>query len=362
MSAEPVPVELPRRLLPLTAAEFIAIPRPPVDPLVASRDGRTTFLAPETILIAAGPSGVGKSLIGGFDLGGRLAADESSEWLGLTVKGGQRVLVLPFEGSDEDTRERLDTLVPDSARDKRFIILDHWRGAPLPRAGVAGEEILAGLIRDLEIDVLIIDTGAAFFGGAHDITKGIPEAAHESIVRVRASSGRRFACIVVVHTRKLDRRGSSKVDELEEISGTFARKADAAIVIRVDGDDASPRRHIKFAKVRRGPKLRSLIATFPEDPDAPARVSVVVEAGRPLLDGTEAEAIAAWIHSHPEPVAVAQIRVKFNLSDASIRRRADALAHLGIEKHRVPGGGNGQAYGTQAQWRAVTFAAIEAAS
>ncbi len=89
--------------------DYVALERPPLNPYLATRDGRTVLLAAETALLFAGPSGLGKSLAAAFDLAGRLAAEHPSDWLGFRVRAGLRVLLLSFEGSDEDTAEgRLD--------------------------------------------------------------------------------------------------------------------------------------------------------------------------------------------------------------------------------------------------------------
>ena len=105
-----------------------------------------------------------------------------------------------------------------------------------------------------------------------------------------------------MHTKKADRKGA-KVDELEEISGTFPHKADAAVVMRRAGDgESDPHRRIVFAKVRRGPQPRPKLASLPTDPDAPPRLQLLGDSGRPEKAGTETVAMAVWIAGHEEPV------------------------------------------------------------
>lgn len=339
-----------------SAADFLAVERPPLSPLVATPDDRTVLLAASTTLLIAGPSGVGKSLVA-FDLGGRLAREKGSLWLGLRVAGGQRVLLLPFEGSDADTAERTAQLVPKDAR-SRFLLLDRWRGPALPRSDKSGIRVLADTVRDAAIDVVLVDTGSAFFGGAggHDISRGIPEEAADALDEIRACSGRPLAVVVIAHTRKLD-RGGTKVDELEEVSGTFPRKADSVVVIRREGEDGSRRRSVKFAKVRRGPDLRTVIAALPEDPDAPPRLEVVAgeSAGRRIKEGTRAKDIADWVAGQPGPVAVRVLCARFDLPNSTLRRRRDELAALGVEHHKLVGRGNTWAYATTDQWRTATL-------
>jgi hypothetical protein len=335
----------------VTAREFIARPRAPIEPFVGTPDGRTTLLARENTLLVAGPSGVGKSLAASFDLPGRLAKDIDTDWLGLRVRAQRRVLLLPFEGADEEVAERFAALVDDDARD-RFWIWDRWIGADLPQAARDADlRALADLVRKLEVDVVVIDTATAFFGSDFAVSKG--EAAHAVIEDLRARSGRRFAAIVVAHTRKAD-RGGAQADPLEEVSGTFARKADAVIVIRRPGDDpANPRRTITFAKVRRGPQIGAKIATLPEGQEVP-RLELVADAGRQVTEGTEAEAIAAWIGKQDEPVRPIFIETQFAISERTLKRRLPELEALGIRRDTLlEHGGRGRpvAYGTDSQWR-----------
>lgn len=327
-------------------SEFMAIERPPLDPYVSTHDGRTVLLAAENVLLGAGPSGLGKSITFAYDLGGRLAANESSDYLGLRVCGGLNVLLLSFEGSDEDTSERAG-LVPEDARG-RFLIWDRWRGAPLPRADDDGLTRLAAEVGRHQIDVLVIDTGAAFFSGAHDISKGIPEEAFAAIDRVRELSGRRVAVIVIAHTKKADRTGA-KVDELEEISGTFQRKVDSAIVLRRDGEDG-PRRRLTFAKVRRGPEPRPKIVSLPADADELPRLSLLHDLATGVKAGTSAADIAEWVRQQGSVVSPGEICDRFDISEATLRERKSDLETLGIVRDKCAGRGQPHAYGTEDQW------------
>ena len=339
----------------VTAGDFLARPRQELEPFVATTDRHTTLLARETTLLVAGPSGVGKSLAASFDLAGRLARDHDSDWLGLRVRARRRVLLLPFEGSDEDTAERARALIPEDAR-SRFALWDRWApGArDLPRADEPGVELLARTLRELEIDVLVIDTATAYFGGDVAVSVAAGEGAHAVLEDLRARSGRRFAAIVVLHTKKAD-RGGAKIDELEEISGTLPRKADSAIVIRSSGQDESdPRRTVAFAKVRRGPKPRTKIATLPTDPDAAPRLELVADAGAPMKEGTEPQAMLEWIKAQDGPVVVAALCARFSISEATLRqRRRPELEALGVRRGKVPGQANTYAYGTDEQWRSL---------
>lgn len=172
-----------------TAAEFLALPREPIEPYVSTADGRSVLLAPGTTLLIAGPSGVGKSLVA-YDGAGRLAGAPAT-WLGLRVVGGLRVLLVPFEGegSDEDVRDRIDALVPTDAR-ARLHVWDRWRMGPAPRADDLGVRALADEIARLRLDVAMLDTGSAFFGGGFDVSKGVPEEANRALERTRELAGR----------------------------------------------------------------------------------------------------------------------------------------------------------------------------
>lgn len=330
----------------VTLGAFLAAPRPPLDPYVTTSDGRTVLLARETALLFAGPSGLGKSLAAAFDLAGRLAAEDPSDWLGFRVRAGLQVLLLSFEGSDEDTAERSASIVPVDARD-RFLLWDRWRAGPPPRADGAGLERLADEIRRHEIDVLVIDTGSAFFSAAHDCSKGLPEEAFRAIERVRELSGRPVAVIVVAHTKKADRTGA-KVDELEEIAGTFQRKVDAAIVMRRDGEQRGPRRRLVFPKTRRGPEPADKIATLPaEGAEEPPCLELLQDLDATAVKaGTTAEEIAAWVREQPAVVSPGAIRERFSIADSTLRTRRARLAELGIIWRDHEG------YGTAEQWEA----------
>ncbi len=324
--------------------DFIATPRPPLDPYLETLDQRSVLLARETMLLFAGPSGLGKSLAAAFDLAGRLADDEDSDWLGFRVSGRRRVLLLSLEGSDEDTAERADALVPRSA-EARFRIWDRWRGGAAPRADEEGLRRLAAAIAQHEIDVLVLDTASAFFASAYDCSKGLPEEAFAAIQRLRELAGRPIAVIVVAHTKKADRSGA-KIDELEEIAGTFARKADAAIVMRRHGKDAQERRLV-FAKTRTGPEPLPKIAAFPdEDSDAPPRLRVTQDLqASGVKAGTSADEMAAWIKEQPAAVAPGSLCKHFGIGESTLRERRAALDALGISYRPRAG------YGAPEQWR-----------
>ncbi|MGI8623293.1 MAG: AAA family ATPase [Solirubrobacteraceae bacterium] len=339
----------------VTAADFTRTPRQPLQPYVTTADGRSVVLARGTTLLIAGPSGLGKSLVT-VDLVARLAGARPSSWLGLEVAGGLRVLLIPYpgEGSDEDVADRLDALVPEDARE-RLVVWDRWRLGPAPGADPDGLRALAREAADHAVDVIVPDTGSAFFSGAFDVSKGIPEDANAGLESVRDLAGRPLSFVSPVHTRKKDTRAGSALDELEEVAGTFAKKADAAIVIRRDGEDRGPRRRVTFAKCRRGPEPETVIAQFPGvDSDDPPRLSVVADLGGATVKaGTEGEAIAAWIAEQPAPVPVAEVTARFELSPSTLRRRAPELDALGVARQRAPGVGNSYAYGTAEQWATV---------
>lgn len=342
----------------VTVRDYLAAPRVPIEPYVATPDGSSVLLARGSLLLIAGPSGVGKSLAGAWDLGGRLASAKPSSWLGLRVCGGLRVLLLSFEGSDEDTADRA-AIVPDDAAD-RFLLWDRWTredrpAVPLPRAGDDESLVrLARRLREQRIDVVAIDTGSKFFAGHYDTSKGIPEEAIEVIDRLRELVGRPLTFVVVVHTRKLDRSTRGR-DELEEVAGTFGKNADAVLVIRRDGEDRGPRRRIAFAKTRRGPELADVIAAFPgRGEPGPPRLTVVADlGGAAVKEGTGADEMASWIREQPEPVSTSALMVRFDLSESTMRRRAGQLEEVGIKRGKIPRRGNAHGYGTNDQWAAL---------
>jgi hypothetical protein len=337
----------------LTAARFVAVQRPPIRPYVSTTSGRSVLFAQSNGLLVGGPSGVSKSLAL-FDVLGKLADDTPSTWLGLRVCGGLRVLLVTFEGegSDEDIAERVAQLVPPGAC-SRLHVWDRWRLGPAPRADEAGIRALAAEAARVEADVIALDTAPAFFsGGGYDVSKGVPEEAHDALERVRTLARRRLAFAMTQHTRKKDTRAAKALDELEELAGTFVKKVDGAVVIRREGEDRGPRRRVTFAKVRKGPDLDSIVATLPgQDSDDPPRLTLVADlGGAHVKEGTEAEAMAAWIRQHDEPVAAAVLRVRFGISEKTLQRRAPELEALGIKRGRKPGAGNAYAYGAEEQW------------
>jgi hypothetical protein len=204
----------------VTAAEFVAIERPPTTPYIATPDQRSVLFARNTSLLVGGPSGVAKSLAL-IDVCGKLADDHPSKWLGLRVRGGLRVLLVVYdgEGSDEDVQERINLLVRPSAQTRLFV-WDRWRLGPVPRASAEGIRALASEIKRLSVDVVALDTAPAFFSGIYDTKTGIPEEAHCEIEQVRELAEQPLAFAMNVHTRKKDTRTTAKaLDELEEIAG-----------------------------------------------------------------------------------------------------------------------------------------------
>lgn len=327
--------------------DFVLADRQPLRPFVTSGDGRTVVFAAETTFVIAGTSGIAKSLTM-WDLAGRLADDSPSDWLGLRVCGGLRVMLLSFEGSDEDTAERAQLLVPPGAAG-RFTIWDRWRREPMPTAEACG--LLIAELRRQETDVLVIDTARPFFGAGFDVDRG--EEAHEVIEDLRHRSGRQLGVLLITHTKK--RNGAGGPQDLEAIAGTFSRKGDAALLLSsVSNDETDLRRRVTFVKTRRGRKPAPRLVAFPSDPDAPPRLELAAEVGRPVTEGTEADAMAAWIADQLQPVAPAELTERFGVSDATLRqRRRLELEALGVTRRQVPGRGNRYAYGTDEQWARI---------
>ncbi len=333
----------PTRRRVCSVSDYLAKPRAPLDPYITANEGRTVMLAAGTAMLIGGPSGIGKSVTG-IDACGLLASDNGGDWLGCSVTGRRRVLLISLEGSDEDTVDRLAAIVPTDAH-SRFFIDDRWAsGRTVPTL-----EDVAASVREYKADVVCVDTGAAWMQDRHDISRGIPEEAYADLETVRRLADRDVAFLIPVHTRKRD-RSAGNVDELEELAGTFGKKADSAVVIRRDGD--GPRRKITFAKTRRGPEPPAIIATLPDaDCDEPPRLRVIAEAKPRLKEGTEAERIAEWIARQPEPQTVSAITAALDLSEDTLRRRRSELEGLDIRYARVPGGRTTRAYGTPEQWR-----------
>jgi hypothetical protein len=342
----------------ITAAEFVAIERPPIRPYVATLDGRSILFAQNTSLLLGGPSGVAKSLQL-VDLCGKLASRGPARWLGLNVCGGLTVLLVVYdgEGSDEDVRERIAQLVPPDALERLFV-WDRWRLGSAPAADEEGVRALAAEAKRVSADVVALDTAPAFFSRIYPTGTGVPEEAHRELERVRELADRPLGFLMNAHTRKRDIRAAAKaLDELEELAGTFVKKVDAAIVIRRDGNDRGPRRRITFAKVRRGPDVEPIIATLPTEPGEPPRLTVVADlGGTHKRDGTDADTIAAWVRDQGHPVPVASLCDQFGISDSTLRRRRDELAQLGIEHRLLLGGeGNAHGYGCAEQWERIAL-------
>lgn len=343
------PAEPPQGPPFVIASEFVALQRELIDPFVSTRDGRTTMLARGRSLLIAGPSDASKSLAM-LDLLAKLAAADESDWLGFKVCGGQRVglIVYPGEGSDEDLAERVGQLVSAGAY---LYIWDHWRQGPAPVDDDQGLRRLADEVKRERLDVLAFDTLTSFFRGAHDVSRGIPEQAHDSIAALRDLSAQPLALVGTQHTRKRDTRAAT-LDELEEISGTYVRKVDAAVVLRKDGE-SKRRRRVTFAKTRVGPKPDPVIAALPEDEDAPPRLEVVAAVGGDVKQGTEAERIAARVRGESEPITTAVLLAGFDISEDTLRRRRGELEQLGVTYGPAPWlGRNTRAYGTVEQWKA----------
>lgn len=327
----------------VSLSTYLAKPRELDTPYVSS--DATILLASGTNLGIAGPTGKGKSLAA-LRLCGLLADPDGGQWLGLDVRGGLRVVIVALEGSDQDTAQRIRSLVAERAR-PNITILDRWAPGDHNSSLL---EATAAACKSHGADVALLDTLSAFSEGRHDTRYGLTEAAGADLDILRRLSQRDLALILPGHTRKAD-RNSKTLDEAEEIGGAIAKKFDAAITIRPDSEDG-PRRQIRFAKVRTGPGLPSKIATFPTDQGAPPILELVGDlGGRPVTEGTDAEAMAAWIRSHAQPVTASVLRAKFDISETTLRdRRRRQLEDFHISRDRLPGTGNTQAYGTDEQW------------
>lgn len=337
----------------VSAREFVGRPRKPFVPLLSSKDGKSVLLRREGTLAIAGPSGSGKSYAA-YDLAG-LFAGEGGEWLSLVAASEQRVLLVPFPGenTEDDVQERLAELVPEL---DRVSVWDRWEGDDAPVADEDGEAALAAVIAAREIDVVVLDTGVAFLAPyAEGFSVG--EGAFVALERVRKRSGRPVAFVLILHTRKHDRRADGPVVEIEEIGGTISKKVDGAVVIRYAGAPESPRRNVRFAKTRKGPIPPAAVASFPQDPDAPPRLTVSERPtacpGRPIKEGTETARIAAWVAQQDGVRSVTQIVSEFGIGESTVSRRRDELDALGIVYGRLPGRGNRRAYGTAEQWAAL---------
>jgi hypothetical protein len=343
----------------VSAAEFVAIEREPIEPYIATQDGETVFFGPGLDLIIAGPSDASKTLAE-IDCCGRLAADGQSYWLGLKLRGELRVglILYPGEGEDEDLKARIEALIPDSAR-HRFFVWDRWRVGRAPLADIEGVNRLGYWAREKSLDVIALDVGSSFARGRFDISRGLPEDFRDVLDEVRAIAQRPVAFVLILHTRKLDRRATSPIDELEEIAGTYARKVDGAIVIRKDGD-SERRRRISYAKTRIGPKPAPVIAELPERGSGePPRLVIVGPSGT-IKPGTHADRIAEWIRAQNEPVVVAVICARFGISQSTLRNRTTELQARGIKRDRAQWvGGNTYAYGSEGQWIAKLGARLE---
>jgi hypothetical protein len=123
-------------------------------------------------------------------------------------------------------------------------------------------------------------------------------------------------------------------------------------VVRRAGDPPDPHRKLAFPKSRRGPELKTQLAILAEDDCGEPRLKLIGDLGH-LKPGTEAIAIAEWIADQPELVSPEAIRDQFDISEATLRERREALAENGIAYDRRPGAGNRHAYGTEAQWVAA---------
>lgn len=330
--------------------EFTAIKRPPIVPYLGSHDGHTVMLAASLTMLIGGPSDASKTLAK-IDLAGKLATPGEHDWLGLKVTGGLRVgLVLyPGEGEDEDLTARIKSLVATGAQ---LYVWDRWRVEPAPLADEDGVKRLAGWSKAAALDVVSLDTMTSFFRGAYETKFGIPEEAHDALAAVRSLAGLPLGFLGTQHTRKRDRRGTMTADELEELSGTFARKVDGAVVLRKDGDGATRRRRVTFAKTRQGPKPEPLIVSLPEDPTAPPRLHVVASATGDVKRGTEAQRIAAFVRAETDVVPSSVLTARFNISDSTLKRRRDELGDLGVTRAKMPWlGGNAFGFGTAEQWQ-----------
>jgi hypothetical protein len=331
------------------AGDFDAIEREPIVAHLGTHDCRTTLLARGLALNIGGPSDASKSLMQ-LDLLGKLSSVGDADWLGLKVTEEQLrvgLVVYPGEGEDEDLVERVRQLVPAGAQ---LYVWDRWRKTEAPRATPDGIPRLAQFAAELALHVVAFDTYTSFFRGGYDCSRGIPEDAHDALDAVRSQANLPLGFVGAQHTRKRDTRATTTADELEELSGTFSRKVDGAIVVRKDGD-SKRRRRVTYAKTRQGPKPDPVIVALPEDEDAAPRFSVVATTGT-VKPGSEADQMAVWIREQTEPVSASLLMGRFNIGDTTLRNRREALEARGIAHAKAPWiGGNAHAYGTTEQWK-----------
>jgi hypothetical protein len=330
------------------AGDFVAIEREPIVAYLGSHDARTTMLARGLTLNIGGPSDASKSLAM-IDLLGKLSSVGDGDWLGLKVTEEQLrvgLIVYPGEGEDEDLVGRVRQLVPAGAQ---VYVWDRWRKTEAPRATADGIPQLARFASELELHVVAFDTYTSFFRGGYDCSHGIPEDAHDALTAVRSQANLPLGFTGAQHTRKRDTRATTTADELEELSGTFSRKVDGAVVIRKDGD-SKRRRRVTYAKTRQGPKPDPVIVALPEDEDAAPRFSVMATAGV-VKQGSEADRMAAWVREQTAPVPASLLTARFNISTDTLRRRRIGLEARGIAYGPAPwAGSNAHAYGTADQW------------
>jgi AAA domain len=205
----------------VTLDEFVAVDEPGASALVGDEDG---LLFPEDAdVMIYGDGGSGKTTLA-IDLGCHLAAGD--DWLGLPVPRPVRVLIVENEGPRPLFRAKL--------RRKR----DHWTGAPIGDrlvvletpwarmsfADPARRELLATVIRDRQIDVVIVGPVSR---------SGMNEAGTLQEVRdfaglldqVRELAGRRVTFVLVHHENKGGK-----------VSGAWEGSGDTLLHVQAEGN------------------------------------------------------------------------------------------------------------------------------
>lgn len=192
--------ELPNveRSVVVTLQEFAAVEEPGTDPLVGDPDN--ILIGQGTDATIYGDGGAGKTTLT-VDLACHLAAGD--DWLGLSIPGPARVLLIENEGPRSLFRAKLRRKLANwqgSPLEDRLLVWDEpW--ASFTFAEERERADLAVVIRDRDLDVVIIGPATA---------AGMEEAGTIQDVRafaalladVRTVSGRRVSFVLVHHENK----------------------------------------------------------------------------------------------------------------------------------------------------------------
>jgi hypothetical protein len=222
----------------VTLHEFAATDEEGADALLGD-DDESAVIAAGSDAMFYGDGGAGKTTLV-VDLACHLAAGDA--WLGVNVARKLRVLVIENEGPRplfrKKLRRKLEAWQGSPIEDRLLVLEEPW--AALTLADELHRETLAGKLRELEVDVVLIGPVTASGMLEAGTIQQVREFA-ELVKDVRRRSGRPVTFVLVHHENKGGK-----------VSGAWEGVGDSLIHVQAQGHGKT---RVFFEKLRWGSKL-----------------------------------------------------------------------------------------------------------